>query len=229
MAQSTDKKGPQDLLMRIRSALVLAPPVLAATFFGSPYFQIMVVLGCAVLAWEWRRLCAFSPHRLAWLVGGVAYLSLPCLALIWLREDATMGRETIFWLFALVWATDIGAYACGRLIGGPKLAPVLSPNKTWAGLIGGMAAAGAVGVGAAVFLGRPAFLPLAIASMLLGTISQGGDLVESGIKRRFGIKDSSSLIPGHGGLLDRVDGLLAAAFFAALASLIVGNRMLAWL
>jgi phosphatidate cytidylyltransferase len=128
----------------------------------------------------------------------------------------------------VVWANDIAAYACGRAIGGPKLAPRLSPNKTWAGFVGGVASAGALGWAAARLAGAAAPAPLAAASLFLAVAGQLGDLAESAAKRHFGVKDSSRLIPGHGGILDRVDGLLAASVAAAVLSLGTGRSPLFW-
>lgn len=148
---------------------------------------------------------------LALLGFGPLYVGVPAVALLALRGD--YGFAATLWLFACVWATDIGAYAFGRSIGGPKLMPRVSPNKTWAGLLGGMLCAAAVGLaGTAVpeLAATPWPLLLAIGAAL-AVVAQAGDLFESAIKRRQGAKDSSSLIPGHGGLLDRVDGVLAAA------------------
>lgn len=151
---------------------------------------------------------------------GPLYIGLPCLALLVLR--AKFGFAATAWVFAMIWATDIGAYAFGRGIGGPKLAPRISPNKTWAGLLGGMLCSAAVGA-AGVALpclgsGAPGWAVLAGLGAVLAVVAQAGDLFESAIKRRVGAKDSSRLIPGHGGVLDRVDGLLTAAP-AALAAL----------
>jgi len=158
-----------------------------------------------------------QPRRLhdVTLLVGVVYIGLACLAFLWLRGVPADGRDLVFWLLAVVWATDTGAYFAGRAIGGPRLAPRISPNKTWAGLIGGALAAGLVGVAAAGLLGRDAML-LVVGGMVLAVVAQGGDLLESWCKRRFGVKDSSHIIPGHGGILDRVDGLLAALLVAFL-------------
>lgn len=148
---------------------------------------------------------------LALLGFGPIYIGLPAVALMLLRAE--LGFAATLWVFVLVWATDIGAYAFGRTIGGPKLMPRVSPNKTWAGLGGGMlcaAAFGLAGSGIADFAHTPLAL-LAALGAALAVIAQLGDLFESAIKRRVGAKDSSRLIPGHGGLLDRVDGLLTAA------------------
>jgi phosphatidate cytidylyltransferase len=147
----------------------------------------------------------FRDLALVWSLGGLLYVGLPSLALLALREGPS-GAMTIFWLFGVIWATDIGGYIFGRGIGGPKLAPAISPNKTWAGLLGGMLCAAGVGFGFAMDDWR-----LAGISAGLAVLAQIGDLFESKVKRHFGVKDSSQLIPGHGGLLDRVDGLLFVA------------------
>lgn len=163
-----------------------------------------------------------------WALLGACYVVLPCIALVWLRADPVQGRVGVIWLVLSVWATDIGAYAAGRTIGGPKLAPRISPNKTWAGLLGGMAAAGVVGALTARWAGLAGGLELACASMILAVVAQAGDFAESAWKRRFAVKDSGHLIPGHGGLLDRVDGLLFAALGAAILALINGGRLSPW-
>lgn len=151
------------------------------------------------------------------------YLILPLVAVLWLRLDPAYGRVAIFWLLLVVWATDIFAYFAGRGIGGPKLAPRLSPKKTWAGLVGGMFGAAVVGAAAAIWLdlGSPALL--ALVSAALAVVAQAGDILESALKRRAGVKDSGKLIPGHGGILDRVDGLVTAAIAAALIALLHGS------
>ncbi|HVJ02856.1 MAG TPA: phosphatidate cytidylyltransferase [Sphingomonas sp.] len=148
------------------------------------------------------------------LAGGALYIGLPVLALVLLREQ--FGLLTTVWAMALVWACDTGAYFAGRAIGGPKLAPAISPNKTWAGFLGGVIAAG---VFAALLVPFGLALPLALATPLLAAIAQGGDLFESHLKRVAGVKDSGNLLPGHGGVLDRLDGLVAVAPVAALLAL----------
>ena len=152
-----------------------------------------------------------------WLSSGAFYAGLPALALVWLRADDPVGRDLLIWLLLVVWATDTAAYAFGRTLGGPLLAPQISPKKTWAGLIGGAVGAMAVGWIAALGFGWGASLALIPFLGLLAVVEQGGDLLESWVKRRWGVKDSSSLIPGHGGVMDRVDGLLAAGAVIALA------------
>ena len=158
---------------------------------------------------------------------GVPYLGLAGVALVWLRSDGGAGRANVLFLVLLVWASDVGAYAAGRLIGGPRLAPLVSPSKTWAGALGGLAAAALVGSVVAVAAGGRMGIAALVAAGL-AVACQAGDLLESWAKRRFGVKDSGRLIPGHGGLLDRLDGLLVAAPAAALLGIILGQGRLLW-
>jgi phosphatidate cytidylyltransferase len=194
------------------AAVGLSQPALALSVLGVGAVLVLLISG-----------------RHVWLSMGVLYVGFPCVSLVWLRSDPVVGRETIFWLLALVWASDIGAYASGRLIGGPKLAPAVSPNKTWAGLIGAVVCAALVGTATAVLLELKEFWRLASVSAMFGAASQAGDLLESWIKRRFGIKDTGSWIPGHGGILDRVDALIAVAVMTALITAVAKGSMLTWL
>jgi len=150
------------------------------------------------------------------------YLILPLVSLLWLREGDDYGRIALFWLLFTVWATDTFAYFAGRGFGGPKLAPRLSPNKTWAGLIGGMAGAALVGAITAIWFSLGSALGLAFVSAVIAVVAQAGDIFESALKRRAGVKDSGKVIPGHGGILDRVDGLVTAAVGAAIISTLHG-------
>ncbi len=151
-----------------------------------------------------------------WILAGFAYVVAACLTILWLRNQGENGALLLLWLLLVVWATDSFAYFSGRLIGGPKLAPRVSPNKTWAGLAGGMLAAAAVGLGfASLGLVGAGWASLALLGASLALVAQAGDLMASALKRRFGVKDSSNLIPGHGGLLDRVDGLMSASIALA--------------
>ncbi len=159
---------------------------------------------------------------------GALYIGIPVVALLWLRHDPVYGMATTFWLLAVVWATDTGALFAGRAIGGPKLAPAISPNKTWAGLFGGVASAMLVSLMAALWYGSSAVWPLVAAGGALAVISQAGDLLESRVKRYMNVKDSGGMIPGHGGLFDRVDGLLAAAPALGLVYLVMGGGALLW-
>lgn len=165
----------------------------------------------------------------AWLAFGVVYIGLAGVALIHLRGDAGAGLANVLFLFAVVWASDIGAYMAGRALGGPKLAPAVSPNKTWSGAAGGLLSSVTAGLIAAYVMQGPGpGMGAAAVAALLGILTQAGDLFESWIKRRFHVKDTSSLIPGHGGLLDRLDGVLAAAPAAALIGALLGTGSVLW-
>lgn len=225
MAQPRTVKKSNELFLRIVSACVLIPPVVTAIYLGFPYFEIMIAICACLLVREWFALC---DGKLLWVLFGIIYIGVPCYSLIHLRLDLDLGFETVLWVFTLVWSADSGAYVAGRMIGGPKLASRISPNKTWSGLCGGIFAAGIVGSIYNLVLMHENVIPLIVLSALLGLLSQGGDLLESWIKRRFDKKDSGSLIPGHGGLFDRVDGLLAAAVGAAFISIIIKGSPLTW-
>lgn len=160
-------------------------------------------------------------------IAGLPYvvIGISCIGL--LRADPVAGLATVVWAAASVVATDVGAYFVGRNVGGPKLAPRLSPNKTWSGLIGGILCAAVVGVVTA-FIVDAAWESLAVCSAILALIAQGGDLIESALKRHFNVKDASRLIPGHGGFLDRFDGYLTAMPAAAVMSAISGGSPVTW-
>ena len=175
-------------------------------------------MGVAVIAAKNQQ------ESVSWCVGGVIYLSWSCIAFAWLLNSDAIGIIGIFWLLFVVWGTDTGAYFAGRFFGGPKLAPRFSPNKTWSGLTGGALVAGTVGAVAAEWLHVVPFWYLVAGSAALALVAQAGDLFESSLKRQFDAKDSSRLIPGHGGLLDRIDGLLAASLAVA-AVLWLGGRV----
>lgn len=187
--------------------------IVATEAAGAAQGFAVIVAGAAVSV-----LAALATRRASsWSVAGVVYVGVPCVCLLWLRETPDAGRDILLWLLALVWATDIGAFAVGRSIGGPKLAPRISPGKTWSGLVGGVVCSIGVGGVAGAFFGIGSAVALAVASAILAVVAQIGDLFESAVKRRFGAKDSGRLIPGHGGVLDRLDGVLAVAPTAALA------------
>ena len=185
---------------------------LSAAVLGGYVFAVLVAAAAAMMFVEWTRMV--RGWGLRWQLGGFAYALVPALALLWIRERALHDLMLLLWVFIVTWSTDIGAYFAGRAIGGPKLAPGISPNKTWAGLIGGMIAAGVLGGLWANFTGlSPALLWLA---PLFAVGAQGGDLFESGLKRRAGVKDSGTILPGHGGIMDRLDGLVVVASLTAL-------------
>ncbi len=154
-------------------------------------------------------------EKTVWTYAGIPYVAFPVLSLVLLRHNEAWGIHAIMWLLLIVWATDTFAYFTGRAVGGPKLSPRFSPNKTWAGLLGGMAGAAAVSAIYAQAL-LIAVTPLAVVAAVLAVCAQLGDIFESALKRHFGIKDSGNLIPGHGGVMDRVDGMVFASCAAAL-------------
>jgi phosphatidate cytidylyltransferase len=181
------------------------------------HFMLGSVMVTAVLAAAVMILSYFLKQRgLFWGGLGFAYAMLPCVALLYLRDVPILGSKIVLWVIALVVATDTGAYFAGRIIGGPKLWPSVSPKKTWAGLIGGMSCAALVGFGFAY--NTPGYNPTIIAavSAVLAIVSQGGDLTESALKRAFNVKDSGHILPGHGGVMDRLDGLAFVAPMVAL-------------
>jgi len=161
------------------------------------------------------------PTEPLWAGMGMLWIAGGLIAFLWLATPPQGGRETLLWLLGVVWATDILAYAAGKTIGGPKLAPGLSPNKTWAGFAGGILGAMAMG-GTFATLTPASSAFLIVASLGLSVVAQAGDLAESQAKRHFGVKDSSGLIPGHGGFLDRLDGLIAASIASAMLALALG-------
>jgi phosphatidate cytidylyltransferase len=205
-------------------AVVLAA-VVTASLASTGLALGTALLGAGLVLWAARKTKDVEPQ---WTAFGAIWVALPCVCLLWLARDGLAGRATLLWLLGIVWATDIGAYSIGRIFGGPRLAPRWSPRKTWAGLAGGTACAALVGWATAAWLGISPAVPVAAVSAGLAIVEQFGDLAESVAKRRFGVKDSSGLIPGHGGLLDRLDGLLAVIPVVALLTLIGGRSLLAW-
>ena len=162
------------------------------------------------------------------LVGAYGYVSCALLAVLWLRHAPEAGFSTVAWIFAIVVATDIGAYFAGRGVGGPKLAPRISPSKTWSGLIGGVICAGFAGWAVSWLAGEAGSLWTVALGGLLAVVVQCGDLLESALKRHFGVKDAGSLIPGHGGVLDRLDGFLSVAPVAAVVTWGLSGSPLKW-
>ena len=219
-AKMDGERGTKRRVM-ISAACVLA--VAAMTQFGfAAAVVVVIVASLSVIAAD-----TFAGRRgLSLIHIAVAYIALPAVAMIYVR---TVGdRESLFWLLAVVWGADTGAYACGRIIGGPKLAPAISPKKTWSGAVGGLVSG--VGASAAVLWAYGAAIgpkPLIVA-LVAAVATEAGDLLESGLKRWYEVKDSGTLIPGHGGLMDRFDGLWAAAPVAALFCVLFGGGVDQW-
>jgi phosphatidate cytidylyltransferase len=266
-SSGTTAPGNRDLVLRVASALVLAPLAIGTAYFGGWPFALFWSLAAIGVFWEWSALVAGTERRSVLMVGGAALIISLGLAtggrLMWativtglgiiataavapaqyrgwaaagvpyagaigiapiaLRADSEDGFVAVMLLFAVVWSTDIAGYFLGRLIGGPKLLARVSPRKTWSGAISGLIAA----VLAAIALAKAAELSglyaIALVAAILSIVAQAGDLFESRLKRRFGAKDSSHLIPGHGGLMDRLDGFVFAAAVAAMIGVLRGG------
>ncbi|MBX9843027.1 MAG: phosphatidate cytidylyltransferase [Xanthobacteraceae bacterium] len=197
------------------AALAGAAAVLTVGWFGIAI--ALVALGGFAIAG------LASQVRRGWCVAGLVYAAALLIAPVLLRSDGTFGFAAILFLFVIVWLTDIAAYFAGRAIGGPKLMPRVSPKKTWSGAIGGSIAAVVGGVLLARQFGITGIAAVAVVALVLSVVSQAGDLFESAVKRRFNAKDASQLIPGHGGLMDRLDGFVTAAVAGALVGLLHGG------
>lgn len=205
--------GGLDIAFMLQTAATVAACWITA--FGHVYYAILAVVAGAAAVFLYRVVLHVQ-SKARWSATGVLYSGLPVIALIWLRTDADYGWLAILYLFAVVWTTDSAAYMFGRWIGGVKLAPRISPGKTWAGLIGGALSAGAISAIFGVSLHGASIARLVLLGITFAVVAQVGDLAESALKRAFKMKDSSSLIPGHGGVLDRIDGLVIAAIAAGI-------------
>tara|TARA_R110002126_G_scaffold25553_13_gene87307 strand:- start:1512 stop:2360 length:849 start_codon:yes stop_codon:yes gene_type:complete len=262
--------GFRNLGLRLRSAAIFAPPVFAAVYFGSPWFDALIVVASGIMVWEWARMCSGGNFTLvgwsmeagiavcllalyvnellaalavavavAGAVGMIAFvrghesparmalgtmlIGVFCLAFLWLRAYPGAGLEFVVWLVLAVWFTDAGGYFFGRSVGGPKLAPRISPNKTWAGLGGGILLAVVWSCIWLSWYGGHDLAPAIGAAAAVAVLAQLGDLSVSSVKRRFGVKDTGGLIPGHGGILDRLDGMLLTGPAAAIVLVLSGK------
>jgi phosphatidate cytidylyltransferase len=260
-------RASHNLVLRVVSALVLAPLALAAAYAGGWPFALFWTLAAVAVLWEWIMLVAGPGHRLMfsscasaivvaalvdwrgrpivaillvglgalaatifaprgrrlWIVGGIFYAGAMVLAPMLLREGGADGFLALIALFAVVWTTDVLGYCAGRTIGGPKLCPAISPNKTWSGAVAGALGAMLVCAVGARAIGTYNPVAIALVALLLSAVAQLGDLLESWIKRQFGAKDAGHLIPGHGGVMDRLDGFWAAALVGCLIGLARGG------
>jgi phosphatidate cytidylyltransferase len=216
-----------------RQTRVVASGVVALVGAGFCLATGRIDAALLVLALGFAAVALLSPQRRHWTAMGFLYAAAAEIASVLVRLDQIYGFVALILILLVVWVTDIGGYFAGRGIGGPKLWPRVSPKKTWAGAIGGFAASLVVAVGFAV-LGLGKTSALLFLAALFSIVSQLGDLFESAVKRRFGVKDSSQLIPGHGGLLDRLDGLVAAVVVAAIFGVLrggadgVGRGLMVW-
>ena len=205
-----------DLRLRVITASILAPVTLLCVWAGGYLYALLLLVGWGGVAWEWCAICRMRPIPVA---AGLLYAVLALGSLFLLRSWG--GPRFTFSLLAVVWCSDIGAYAAGRIFGGPRLAPRISPGKTWSGAAGGLVAAM---VGGSLVAGFASVTSLAVMAVL-GIASQLGDLGESALKRHYNVKDSGKLLPGHGGLLDRLDGLMAAGIVAGIVLLAALDHM----
>ncbi|MBV9527102.1 phosphatidate cytidylyltransferase [Sphingomonas sp.] len=211
-----------ELAVRTLSGLVLIATALIAAVVGGDILAVLAAVVAVAMFYEWRQISrGWGP---AWSIGGFFYALLPALALLWIRQRTPLADPTnegglalLVWVFIVTWSTDIGAYFVGRAIGGRKLAPSISPGKTVAGLYGGIAVATVLGT-LWVFT-RGLGYPLIVLAPILAGMAQCGDLFESWMKRRAGVKDSGKLLPGHGGILDRLDGFVPVVVLTAAAQL----------
>ena len=273
MAISLFKKAPENLRLRLMSALLLGPPVLVAVFFGEVWFDVIVAAAALAMAWEWSRICCGVNYGISvWVfslgiicVLSAVFLEMPEVAFfvialggsivfvmgmrenrqtpinmslgmvligvfaftsLWIRDFPGSGRDFMIWLLLSVWFSDIGGYFFGRVIGGKKLAPKISPNKSWSGFGGGLLLASCW---SGYWLMSSADLSLVVALMAgvgISALAQLGDLSISAVKRQYGVKDASGLIPGHGGVLDRLDGMLLTAPTLAIVLFVVDRGWL---
>lgn len=259
--------GASNLMLRVASAVVMAPAALAAAWVDTWVFALFWLAASLLVLWEWIHLVAGPRHTLMfsasasalavaalvefrerpvaaallialgaiaslifaqrrhrlWIIAGIGYAGSLLLAPMLLRGDPDYGFFAIAFLFAIVWTTDVMAYFTGRAAGGPKLCPPISPKKTWAGAIGGTLCATAVAFALSRYAGIGKPVNLAAIGFMLSVLAQLGDLLESWIKRHFGAKDASHLIPGHGGVMDRLDGFWAAAIAGCLIGIVHGG------
>jgi len=204
-----------ELAVRTLTGVIMIVVALVAAYFGGTVFAWAVAAVATLMFYEWTRITkGWGP---GWYVGGFIYALLPALALLWIRERDAHGLYLLIWVFIVTWSTDIGAYFAGRTFGKRKLAPTISPNKTVEGLLGGIASAALFGGAWTIATGLGT--ALIVLAPVLAVAAQAGDLFESGMKRRAGVKDSGVWLPGHGGALDRLDGLVPVAVLSAAAQL----------
>lgn len=212
---------------RARCALFFAgcAPV-ATAFLTSPEYGVFLAAGACAAALILGRMIGVRSGM--WAIAAVASIAFPAIALTWMRGLPEFGLETVVWALTTVVLVDVGAYAAGRTIGGPRLWPRISPSKTWAGLVGGGVGAVVVAVITTMVVDEARMVVLVPLAVVMTLAAQGGDLLESSVKRWFSVKDSGVLIPGHGGVLDRVDGHVTVLTLTALAVWLSHRSVLQW-
>lgn len=216
-------KGLKGMIGQTHAALV----AIAAIVAELNQWNTAVAL-CAIGALVLYLVARMQGRVALWPAAGALYIGLPVVSFLWLRDQATHGLSALVWVLVVAWASDIGAYVVGRTLGGPKLAPRISPSKTWSGAMGGIVAAAAAGAATSGLTHSTYVDDVVPVSIVLAVVAQLGDLAESTLKRRFGVKNSGTLIPGHGGVLDRVDSLLFVLPAAAAIALLNDGSALVW-
>jgi phosphatidate cytidylyltransferase len=205
---------------RIISAVILLPIALIAIFYSKDLFLFLAIAVAILMTMEWLEMSKNMTDQKKWRLIGFCYIAIPIYSVIKLRN---LNTEILFWMFAVIWSTDIFAFFAGKSLGGAKIAPTISPNKTWSGLIGGILASMIIGfLSSFMFAGGAIFF--IFLSAFLSIIEQLSDLLESKFKRIFGVKDSGNIIPGHGGILDRLDGMMLLSPMVLLMVLIFPAR-----
>lgn len=206
-----------DLSLGISGVAMVCAAVLTAFGFAALAVAVLLIATIIVFALQFNQRPCLS-------AAGVLYAGLPAVAFIWLRSSGADGFNAVLFILLVVVATDTLAFVFGRLIGGPRLAPRVSPNKTWSGLLGGVGGAGLTAVAFGYAVGAEGTLSLGLLGLVMGLVAQAGDLAELALKRAFQLKDASGLLPGHGGFMDRVDGLVPVAVLLALVALFAAPK-----
>ena len=202
-----------NLRKRIVSSLILIPLAIYAIFFSQNLFIALAIAITILMTMEWQEIIRPAEDYKKWQIIGVFYILIPVYSVIKIRllDGEQNGAQILLWMFAIIWSTDIMAFFIGKSFGGPKIAPHISPNKTWSGAVGGLITSAIIGVISASVLFKGSIVFFIAISVILSIIEQVSDLIESKIKRTFGVKDSGSIIPGHGGVLDIIDGMILVA------------------
>lgn len=225
--RSVTRRAGGGLSWRDALYVIAAAVAVGAAREGAPLDGV-AALAALGLAAALIDLACGERHQALWGLGGLAVIGTACIAFLWLRETDPYGAAASLWIVLVVVATDVGGYFAGRMIGGPKLWPRVSPKKTWAGLGGAVALAALAGLVFSWQTTGTFYEEVCVVSAIAAVMAQGGDMAESAVKRRFGVKDSGRLLPGHGGALDRFDGLLAATLVVAAVTLWRGQTAFIW-